>query len=129
MSSLNQQQGVSNREAPRVRELLFPQRENHQGPTHPRQIALQLLIQKEVDGKDVAGAVGEHGVDHVAVLVAQLLGHVQHHTRAQVLQGNPAQQGDREPSRRGSRASGVMLTNMAAQDTQVLTHLFLHSFS
>lgn len=40
----------------------------------------------------MAGAVGEHGVDHVAVLVAQLLRHVQHHTRAQVLQGNPAQQ-------------------------------------
>lgn len=59
----------------------------------------------------MAGAVGEHGVDHVAVLVAQLLGHVQHHARAQILQGDPAWQRDREPvasppSRRGSGLLG-----------------------
>lgn len=78
----------------------------------------------------MAGPVGEHGVDHVAVLVAQLLGHVQHHAGAQVFQGNPGRQRDRElvtspPSQKGSGASLVMPTNMVAQGNQV--HSFTHS--
>lgn len=60
---------------------------------HPEagQVTLQLLVEQKVDGQRVAGPVGQHGVDDIAVLVAQLLGHVQQHALAQVLQVNPAQ--------------------------------------
>lgn len=60
---------------------------------HPEagQVALQLLVEQEVDGQCVAGPVGQHSVDDIAVLVAQLLGHVQQHALAEVLQVNPAQ--------------------------------------
>ena len=75
----------------------------------------------------MAGAVGEHGVDHIAVLVAQLLGHVQHHAGAQVFQGDPARWRDRQPVTARLRGPLVMLTSTAAQkplppaDTQGLT--------
>lgn len=69
--------------------FLVPQR----GSAHPEagQVALQLLVEQEVDGQRVAGPVGEHGVDDIAVLVAQLLSHVQQDALAQVLQVDPAQ--------------------------------------
>lgn len=62
------------------------------GSAHPEagQVALQLLVEQEVDGQRVAGSVGEHRVDDITVLVAQLLSHVQQDALAQVLQVNPA---------------------------------------
>lgn len=72
------------------------------GGAHPEagQVALQLLVEQEVDGQRVAGPVGEHGVDDIAVLVAQLLRHVQQDALAQVLQVDPAQ------GQRQGRSSG-----------------------
>lgn len=63
------------------------------GSAHPEagQVALQLLVEQEVDGQRVTGPVGEHSVDDIAVLVAQLLSHVQQDALAEVLQVNPAQ--------------------------------------
>lgn len=70
----------------------------------------------------MAGAVGEHGVDHVAVLVTQLLGHVQHDARAQVFQRNPARRREREDQ------SPLHFTESPTQTPWAESASFIHSF-
>lgn len=50
---------------------------------------LHLIVEQEVDGERVAGTVGEHCTQDLAVLVVHILSHVQQHHLVNLLDMNP----------------------------------------
>ena len=53
--------------------------------------SFHLVVEQEVDGECVAGAVGEDGAQHLTVLVAHPLGHVEQHCVVDLLDVDPTQ--------------------------------------